>query len=80
MLERVRDAALDERGDGFLVPKSDAKAMAACLLQTPRDAWREMGARARLRVETELSWGRTFESVMGIYRRALEDAAHRCAG
>jgi alpha-1,6-mannosyltransferase len=77
MIERVRDAATDLAGDGFLVPVSDARAMAQRLLATPRDAWPEMGARARQRVATELSWDRTFESVMGIYRRALERAPYR---
>jgi alpha-1,6-mannosyltransferase len=77
MIERVRDARDDPSGDGFLVPVSDSRALAARLLETPREAWAEMGARARQRVAAELSWDRTFESVMGIYRRALEKAAYR---
>lgn len=63
MTDRVRDGI-----DGFLVEPGSADALAAPLVRTPRDAWREMGARARTRVASELSWRRTFETLYGIYR------------
>jgi alpha-1,6-mannosyltransferase len=57
--------------DGFLVAPESPEAMAECILRTPRDDWRVMGDRARRKVETEFSWSRTFETLLGLYRRAL---------
>jgi alpha-1,6-mannosyltransferase len=66
MVDRVRD------GEGFLVARDSPADMAQRILQAPRDAWRSMGRRARLRVETESSWDRTFHTLTGMYRAALE--------
>jgi alpha-1,6-mannosyltransferase len=66
MVDRV--AAGD---DGFLVPPESPAAMAECILGTPRDAWPGLGRRARAKVETEFSWSRTFDTLLGLYRTAL---------
>jgi alpha-1,6-mannosyltransferase len=79
MMERVREASKDLRGDGYLVPPGDHRAMAARILETPREEWRLMGERARERVATELSWDRTFEKMAGIYDAALAKAPSRRA-
>jgi alpha-1,6-mannosyltransferase len=77
MTERVKDAADHPSGDGYLVPPGDHRAMAARILETPRETWRVMGERARERVVTGLSWDRTFEKMAGIYDAALANASRR---
>jgi alpha-1,6-mannosyltransferase len=57
--------------DGFLVTPESPEAMAECILRNPRDQWRVMGGRARDKVEAEFSWSRTFETLLDLYRRAL---------
>ena len=62
-----------EGENGYLVPAGDAAALAgklAALLAAPELA-REMGARGRRRVETELSMERMAEGHGALYRRAL---------
>jgi glycosyltransferase involved in cell wall biosynthesis len=65
MLDRVADGVT-----GFLVPPDSPADMAARIVNTPRTEWRRMGRSARAMVETEFSWNRTFETLMGIYAAA----------
>jgi alpha-1,6-mannosyltransferase len=74
MVDRVRDAP---PRDGFLVTPGSPAALAEPILNTPRDEWRSMGRRARVRVEAEFSWSRTFETLSDIYRRSLQARNHR---
>ncbi|HEX6135882.1 MAG TPA: glycosyltransferase [Longimicrobiales bacterium] len=63
MIDRVRHGE-----DGFLVEPESAPAIARCLADTPRELWPALGRRARARVESELSWSRTFEKLLTIYQ------------
>src|SRR5690606_20434674 len=63
MTDRVRDGE-----DGFLVEPGSPRALADRIMSTPRDHWPAMGRRARERVEHELSWSRTFETILDMYR------------
>jgi alpha-1,6-mannosyltransferase len=71
MVDRVQD------GDGFLVDPGSASALAARIVATPRGAWREMGLRARRRVETESSWDRTFSTLVDLYEDTLARRARQ---
>lgn len=63
MTDRVRDGE-----DGFLVEPGSPRALADRIMSTPRDHWPAMGRRARERVEHQLSWSRTFETILDMYR------------
>lgn len=64
--------AITDGENGLLVPERDAAALAAAIgrLLTSRDFGRELGARARGRVEREYSWKRTAEMMVAAYARA----------
>jgi glycosyltransferase involved in cell wall biosynthesis len=64
--------AITDGENGFLVPERDAAALAAAIgrvIASP-EAAREMGARARARVEHDHSWRRTAEMMVAAYARA----------
>jgi glycosyltransferase involved in cell wall biosynthesis len=67
--------------NGLLVAPGDADALAAGLWQLLRDGARakEMGARGRLRVESELTLAKMAEGHGALYRRALGEAAQPAA-
>lgn len=71
----VRAGAMTDRvahgEDGYLVTPESPVEMADVILHTPRQQWPAMGAAARAKVETEFSWSRTFDSLLSLYRRAL---------
>lgn len=71
----VRAGAMTDRvahgDDGYLVTPESPEEMADVILHTPRQQWPVKGAAARARVETEFSWSRTFDSLLSLYRRAL---------
>jgi len=67
----VRSGAMTDRvqeGEGFLVAPQTPAAMADVIEHTPRASWRDMGMRARRRVQDEFSWDRTFDTLLAIYR------------
>jgi alpha-1,6-mannosyltransferase len=66
MLDRVADGV-----DGFLVAPESPDALAARILGTEPDMWPAMGANARVKVEREFSWERTFDTLLGLYRDAI---------
>jgi alpha-1,6-mannosyltransferase len=68
MVDRVQHGA-----DGFLVEPESPAALAECILSTPRSAWPQLGSRARAKMEREFSWDRTFDTLLGLYRDALQD-------
>ena len=64
--------AITDGDNGLLVPERDAAALAAAIervIASP-DAARELGARARRRIEREYSWQRTAELMVAAYARA----------
>ena len=64
--------AITDGDNGLLVPERDAAALAAAigrLIGSP-DAARDMGARARARIEREHSWSRTAAMMAAAYDRA----------
>ena len=64
--------AITDGDNGLLVPERDAAALAAAierLIASPETA-RELGARARRRIEREYSWQRTAERMVAAYARA----------
>jgi alpha-1,6-mannosyltransferase len=70
MVDRVAEGV-----DGFLVQPESPKAMAERILDVAPEAWAEMGTRARAKVEREFSWGRTFDTLLGLYGDAMRDHA-----
>lgn len=66
------------RGLGLLGPVDDTTTMAANVLKIWRDDHQAMGIEARHHVETNFSWKRTFERLLGdIYPKAMAHAAAR---
>jgi glycosyltransferase involved in cell wall biosynthesis len=66
--------AITDGENGLLVPERDAAALAAAIgrvIASPATA-RDLGARARSRVEREYSWRRTAEMMVAAYARARE--------
>ena len=64
--------AITDGENGLLVPERDAAALAAAMgrvITSPATA-RDLGARARSRVEREYSWKRTAEMMVAAYARA----------
>ncbi len=64
--------AITDGDNGVLVPERDASALAAAidrLIRSPVTG-RDMGARARRRIEREYSWSRTAEMMVAAYARA----------
>jgi alpha-1,6-mannosyltransferase len=57
--------------DGFLVEPDSPAAMAACILEVDPARWAGLGRAARAKVEREVSWDRTFDRLLGLYRHAL---------
>lgn len=69
MVDRVPD------GVGVLGRVDSVDDVVRALGEVSREEWREMGRRARALVEAELSWERTFERVLSLYRDVLETRA-----
>jgi len=66
------------RGLGLLGPVDDTTAMAANVVEIWRDDHQAIGIEARHHVETNFSWKRTFERLLGdIYPKAMAQAAAR---
>jgi len=66
------------RGLGLLGPVDDTAAMAANVLKIWRGDHQAIGIEARHHVETNFSWKRTFERLLGdIYPKAMARAAER---
>lgn len=66
------------RGLGLLGPVDDTTAMAANVLKIWRDDHQAIGIEARHHVETNFSWKRTFERLLGeVYPKAMAQAAAR---
>jgi glycosyltransferase involved in cell wall biosynthesis len=64
--------AIIDRENGLLVPERDAAALAAAIthvLGSP-ERGRELGVRARQRIERDFSWSRTAEMMTVAYDRA----------
>lgn len=77
----VASGAMPDRvppGLGLLGPVDDTTAMAANVLRIWRDDHQAIGIEARHHVETNFSWKRTFERLLGdIYPKAMAQAAAR---
>jgi len=77
----VASGAMPDRvpqGLGLLGPVDDTTAMAANVLKIWRDDHQAIGIEARHHVETNFSWKRTFERLLGdIYPKAMAHAAAR---
>jgi alpha-1,6-mannosyltransferase len=77
----VASGAMPDRvppGLGLLGPVDDTKAMAANVLEIWRDDHHAIGIEARHHVETNFSWKRTFERLLGdIYPKAMAHSAAR---
>jgi alpha-1,6-mannosyltransferase len=77
----VASGAMPDRvppGLGLLGPVDDTRAMAANVLKIWRDDHHAIGIEARHHVETNFSWKRTFERLLGdIYPKARAQAAAR---
>jgi len=80
----VASGAMPDRvplGLGLLGPVDDTTAMAANVLRIWRDDHQAIGIEARHHVETNFSWKRTFERLLGdIYPKAMAHAATRATG
>ena len=66
-----------EHGEsGFLVPPGDVEAMGAAIVEALSDPprLREIGRRARLRVEAEFDWKKRAKRLLEIYREVLAQA------
>ena len=79
----VASGAMPDRvppGLGLLGPVDDTAAMAANVLKIWRDDHQAIGIEARHHVETNFSWKRTFERLLGdIYPKARAQAAARAS-
>jgi len=77
----VASGAMPDRvppGLGLLGPVDDTTAMAANVLKIWRDDHQAIGIEARHHVETNFSWKRTFERLLGdIYPKAMAHSAAR---
>ncbi|MBW8841209.1 MAG: glycosyltransferase [Sphingomonadales bacterium] len=77
----VASGAMPDRvppGLGLLGPVDDTTAMAANVLKIWRDDHQAIGIEARHHVETNFSWKRTFDRLLGdIYPKAMAQAAAR---
>ena len=77
----VASGAMPDRvppGLGLLGPVDDTAAMAANVARIWRDDHQAIGIEARHHVETNFSWKRTFERLLGdIYPKAMAQAAER---
>lgn len=77
----VASGAMPDRvppGLGLLGPVDDTAAMAANVVRIWRDDHQAIGIEARHHVETNFSWKRTFERLLGdIYPKAMARAAER---
>ncbi|WP_066812595.1 glycosyltransferase [Sphingomonas asaccharolytica] len=77
----VASGAMPDRvpqGLGLLGPVDDTRAMAANVLKIWRDDHQAIGIEARHHVETNFSWKRTFERLLGdIYPKAMAHSAAR---
>lgn len=79
----VASGAMPDRvppGLGLLGPVDDTTAMAANVLKIWRDDHQAIGIEARHHVETNFSWKRTFDRLLGdIYPKAMAQAAARAS-
>ncbi|WP_294044835.1 glycosyltransferase [Sphingomonas sp.] len=80
----VASGAMPDRvpaGLGLLGPVDDTRAMAANVQRLWAEDHDAVGAAARAHVETNFSWRRTFERLLGdIYPKAMRESAERLAG